>query len=120
VADRSPLRYGRIIYAWISDRNGNAKLRPALVLTPDREIESDVEIVVVAITTTFTAPAPSFCVELPWHPAGRVGTKLTRRSAAVVNWLATISGDDVVGYGGDVPASVMNIIQQRQRDLPEN
>jgi mRNA-degrading endonuclease toxin of MazEF toxin-antitoxin module len=113
------LRYGRIVYAWIEDHRGHAKLRPALVLTPDSEITPRDSISVAAITTTFTDPPPSLCVQLLWHPAGRVGTSLKRRSAAVCNWLATIQPADVVGYGGDVPARVMVEIQRKIAELPE-
>ena len=35
---RLTIRYGRIVYAWIEDRNGHGKLRPALIVTPDEEI----------------------------------------------------------------------------------
>ncbi len=113
------IRYGRIVYAWIEDRRGHAKLRPALVLTPDSEIRPGDSISVAAITTTFTDPPPSYFVPLPWHPAGRVGTALKRRSAAVCNWLATIHPADVVGYGGDVPARLMVEIQRTIAELPE-
>ena len=111
------LRYGRIVYAWIEDRNGHAKLRPALILTPTQEITTTGSLVLAAITTTFPDPPPAFCIELPWHPAGRVGTALRRRSAAVLNWLATINPDDVVGFGGDVPIRLMISIQGRLAEL---
>ena len=113
------LRYARIIYAWIEDHRGHAKLRPALVLTPDSEITQGEPITVAAITTTFTEPPPAFCVPLPWHPAGSVGTARKRQSAAVCNWLATIHPADIVGYGGDVPTRVMSAIQRKIAELPE-
>jgi hypothetical protein len=48
-----------------------------------------------------------------------VGTALSRRSAAVCNWLATIQPADVVGYGGDVPARLMDAIQRKIAELPD-
>jgi len=114
---RSALRYGRIVYAWISDHNGYAKLRPALVLSPDASSDTKSRIVVAAITTTFSDPPEHHCVKLPWHPSGRVGTHLRQRSAVVTNWLATISPDDVVGFGGDVPQRVMDEIQLKLNEL---
>jgi mRNA-degrading endonuclease toxin of MazEF toxin-antitoxin module len=107
------LRYGRIIYAWIADHNGHAKLRPALILTPTGQISEHGPIIVAAITTTFPDPPPANCVQLPWHPGGRAVTRLRQRSAAVVNWLSSIESGQVVGFGGDVPTRVMNAIQQK-------
>jgi hypothetical protein len=88
------------------------------ILTPDSEITPDESISVAAITTTFADPPPAFCVPLPWHPAGGVGTALKRRSAAVCNWVAAIHPADVVGYGGDVPTRVMDVIQRKIAELP--
>jgi mRNA-degrading endonuclease toxin of MazEF toxin-antitoxin module len=115
--ERPSLRYGRIVYAWVPDRNGYAKLRPALVLTPEFSPDPNTQIVVAAITTTFSEPPEPYCVKLPWHPSGRVSTNLRQRSAVVVNWLATISPNDVVGYGGDVPRRIMDKVQQKLSEL---
>ena len=113
------IRYGRIVYAWVSDSNGFAKLRPALVVTTDELIEQSTPIVAAAITTTFPEPPSPHCVKLPWHPSGRVSTGLRQRSAAVTNWLTTISPSDVVGYGGDVPRRIMDEIQRKLTELNE-
>ncbi len=67
--------------------------------------------------TTFTDPPPEFCVPLPWHPQGHPVTRLHQRSAAVVNWLASILSIDVVGYGGDVPKKTMRIILEKLNQL---
>jgi mRNA-degrading endonuclease toxin of MazEF toxin-antitoxin module len=116
---QAAIRYGRIVYAWVSDRNGYAKLRPALILTPDVSLDSASPIVAAAITTTFPEPPDRHCVKLPWHPSGRVSTGLRQRSAVVTNWLATISPGDVVGYGGDVPRRIMDDIQRKLTELNE-
>jgi mRNA-degrading endonuclease toxin of MazEF toxin-antitoxin module len=117
LASTSSVRYGRIVYAWIPDRHGFRKLRPAVVVLNDDEIASGGELIVAAITTTFTDPPPEFCVPLPWHPRGHPVTKLTKRSAAVCNWVAAIDMDLIVGFGGDVPAKVMQLIENK---LPPN
>jgi hypothetical protein len=54
--ERPPLRYGRIVFAWIADQRGFSS--PALVLTPDDLIDDSASIVVAAITTTFPEPPP--------------------------------------------------------------
>jgi mRNA-degrading endonuclease toxin of MazEF toxin-antitoxin module len=112
-SSRAAIRYGRIVFAWISDRRGYAKLRPAIVVVPDNQITTDDELIVVAITTTFTDPPPEFCVTLPWHPRGHPVTRLNKRSAAVCDWLAVIMPDEIVGFGGDVPARTMQLIQSK-------
>ena len=110
---RPTIRYGRIVYAWIEDRNGHGKLRPALIVTPDEEISESAELVVVAITTTFADPPPPYCVPLPWYPRGHPVTHLHQRSAAVVNWLRSVRAADIVGFGGNVPAKTMRLIQAK-------
>ncbi len=105
------IRSGRIVFTWIEDRNGYAKLRPAVIISQD--FHSGDPLVVMAITTTFPDPPPEFCVALPWHPRGHPITRLHQRSAAVVNWLAKIFPDDIIGYGGDVPGKIMRIIREK-------
>jgi hypothetical protein len=105
---RPSIRQGRIVYAWISDRNGHTKLRPAIVMTPDDEIGSAAALVVMAITTTFSEPPPWECVPLPWHPRKHPVTHLHKRSAAVVSWLSSLRDEGIIGYGGDVPQRTCN------------
>ncbi|HWB52697.1 MAG TPA: type II toxin-antitoxin system PemK/MazF family toxin, partial [Tepidisphaeraceae bacterium] len=105
------IRHGRIIFCWIKDHNGHAKLRPAVIVSQD--IRPAGLLVVMAITTTFSDPPPEFCIALPWHPREHPVTRLRKRSAAVVNWLATISSDDIIGFGGDVPKGIMQIIREK-------
>ena len=69
------------------------------------------------MTTTFTDPPPEFCAPLPWHPRGHPITKLAKRSAAVCNWVAALKKEQIVGFGGDVPAKTMQMIEAK---LPEN
>ena len=114
---RPPIRRGRIVFAWIEDRNGYAKLRPAVVLTRDDEIATADELVVAAVTTTFGDPPPHYCVPLPWHPREHPVTRLNRRSAVVVNWLASVAAEDVVGFGGDVPAETMRVVQEKLDEI---
>jgi mRNA-degrading endonuclease toxin of MazEF toxin-antitoxin module len=105
------LRYGRLVWATVKDRNGFRKSRPGVILTPTDEITENSPLVIVAVTTTFRDPPPSDHVLLPWHPTGRVVTKLTWRSAAVISWLETAYTDEVESFGGVVPAEVMRKIE---------
>jgi mRNA-degrading endonuclease toxin of MazEF toxin-antitoxin module len=87
---RPALRYGRIVYAWIKDNHGFAKLRPALIVTPDDLIQANKPLVVLAVTTTFSQPPPKHHIPLPWNTKGNTLTKLRQRSAVVLNWQALI------------------------------
>jgi hypothetical protein len=80
-------------------------------------IEKDKPLIVAAITTTFAEPPPSNHMKLPWHPRGSVSTKLRQRSAVVLDWQSTITPDEVVAFGGDVPIRTMLEIELRLDDL---
>ena len=112
-----PIRYGRLIYTWINDRNGYGKLRPAVIITPDDEIAEATPLVVMAVTTTFPDPPPAACVALPWHPNTHPVTRLRQRSAAVVDWLARIEPGDITGFGGDGPRKTMYQIEAKLRGM---
>src|SRR5207253_9255644 len=114
---RSALRRGRIVWAAVRDRNGFVKRRPVIILTPTEQIQPEVgSLEVMAITTSYRHPPPADHVELPWHPRGNPTTKLNKRSAAVVNWLASIVIDDIEGFGADVPAKLMIEILNRLKN----
>jgi mRNA-degrading endonuclease toxin of MazEF toxin-antitoxin module len=117
----SQLRYGRIIWGELKDRNGFRKQRPGIVVTPTAHIETDTPLVIVCVTTSFSEPPPVGHVLLPWNSdPRRVRTRLARRSAAVVDWLETLYPDEVLSVGGDVPASLMRAIQQQLRAADED
>jgi mRNA-degrading endonuclease toxin of MazEF toxin-antitoxin module len=109
----SDLRYGRIVEATFTDHNGFQKQRPAIILTPTEQITVGGQVVLMAITTTFADPPPADHIPLPWNPdSRRVSTRLARRSAAVVNWLAVVTTHDILGVRGQVPTPHMARIQQ--------
>ena len=107
------LRRGRLVWAKVRDRRGVAKERPVIVLTATAEIRQGESFEAMAVTTTFPQPPPADHVELPWHPQGRVLTKLRKRSAAVLSWIVEIDLGDVIEFGGDVPVKVMRKILAR-------
>lgn len=115
---RSELRRGRIIWARLADPRGWLKRRPAIVLTPTGEIEADREISVMAISTSYPDPAPENHVELPWHnDKRRSPTRLSKRSAAVIDWLAFVQPDEIEDFAGDVPPRIMIEILSRLQAL---
>jgi mRNA-degrading endonuclease toxin of MazEF toxin-antitoxin module len=83
------------------------------VVITDDEIATGGKLVVVAVTTTFADPPPKNCVPVPWHPRGHPVTRLTRRSAAVCDWIVAIDPDEIGGFAGDVPAKIMRLIADK-------
>ena len=116
---RPELRRGRIIWAVLADSRGHLKRRPCIVLTPTDEIDPQGNVSVMAISTSFPAPPPVGYVELPWHnDKRRVPTRLSQRSAAVVNWLCSLHPDEIDELAGDVPPRKMiEILEQLDRLL---
>jgi hypothetical protein len=68
----------------------------------------------MAISTSYPDPPPDDHAELPWNAdRRRVRTRLSRRSAAVVPWLATITSDRIQEFAGDVPEALMMEILEK-------
>ena len=95
------------------DRRGITKQRPAVILTATNDIRTDEPFTAIAVTTSFPQPPPDDHIPLPWHPQGRAGTKLYKRSAAVLSWIVEVAPNDVEEFGGDVPAAIMFEIFER-------
>lgn len=118
----SPLQQGRIVYAELLDPQGrNPKRRPAVVLTPTAEIQSDGEVVVAAISKQVDQAPPEVSVEIPWQHDGHPRTKLNRRGVAVCSWLVTLPVASIQpgDVGGVVPfaqmARILEIVRALER-----
>jgi mRNA-degrading endonuclease toxin of MazEF toxin-antitoxin module len=103
------LELGRIVWAELPSSEGSTtKRRPAVIVTPTKDITADdPSFLVVAATTKFTEPLPDDHVLLPWHPQGNVRTQLRQPTAAVCRWIFEIRESDVLKYGGVVPPKAM-------------
>jgi mRNA-degrading endonuclease toxin of MazEF toxin-antitoxin module len=113
-SQRPSWKYGQLVWARVTDRNGFAKERPCIVITPTERIRPTEALLVMAVTTTFPDPPPQWHVQLPWNAdPRRVKTRLARRSAAVVNWVDVIAPDDVLDVRGEVPVKVMREIEEQ-------
>jgi len=97
--------YGEIILvsALLDPQGGNPKDRPAVIVTPTREIDSTSPLQVVAVTTLLPDPLPDDHVLLPWQLPRHPRTGLNRRCAAVVSWLARVEEARVIRTVGLVP-----------------
>ena len=93
--------------------------RPVIILTPDAEIETAQELfgVVASNTAALMNPRPPHCIELPFHPTGRVGTKLRKPTVAVCTWIVSIKKDEIEDFGGVVPPRIIQGILETRRAL---
>jgi mRNA-degrading endonuclease toxin of MazEF toxin-antitoxin module len=105
-----------VVRASVRDARGHAKHRPLVILSSTEQIERGEPVMALAVTTTFADPPPDDHVPLPWHPQGRAGTKLRKRSAAVLSWIVEIDPEDVVEFYGEVPPRLMIQILERFDD----
>ena len=102
------LEQGRIIWAELPSSDGTSKKRrPAVVITPTKELISGKPFFVVTATTKFTEPLPRDQLPLPWQREGKVRTQLRQPTVAVCNWVTSILEADVLQFGGVVPPKVM-------------
>jgi mRNA-degrading endonuclease toxin of MazEF toxin-antitoxin module len=60
----------------LDPQSRNRKCRPAVIVTPDADIQADGEVWIVAITTTLSAAPAEDQVELPWDRRGHPRTGL--------------------------------------------
>jgi mRNA-degrading endonuclease toxin of MazEF toxin-antitoxin module len=115
----SPLCRGRIVWVELLDPLGrNPKCRPAVIVTPDAEIQPDGEVWVVAISSQLDAAPAADQVELPWDRRGHPKTKLKERCAAVCSWMIKVSVASIQESAGIVPGRQLLDILSRIK-LPE-
>ncbi len=118
-----PLCRGRIVWVELLDPQGrNPKRRPAVIVTPDEEIQPDGEVWVVAISSQLDAAPAEDQVELPWDRRGHPKTKLKERCAAVCSWMERVSVASIQEYAGIVPGRQLLDIQNRIKppELPDD
>ena len=115
----SPLCRGRIVWVELLDPQGrNPKCRPAVIVTPDEEIQPDGDVWVVAISSQLDAAPTEDQVELPWDRRGHPKTKLKERCAAVCSWMIKVSVAGIQETAGVVPSGQFLDILSRIK-LPE-
>ncbi len=115
------LQQGSIVWAAVSDPNGNVKRRPLVIVTSSSEIILDEPIVASPLTTSFPSPAPRNYVEVPWDPRGHPSTRLRRRSAVVCDWgPIELRPSDIESIEGFVPTKYLTVILKRISECRQN
>jgi mRNA-degrading endonuclease toxin of MazEF toxin-antitoxin module len=81
----------------------NRKCRPAVIVSPDADIQADGEVWVVAISSRLDAAPAEDQVELPWDRRGHPRTGLKERCAAICTWMEQVSVASIQDSAGIVP-----------------
>ncbi len=114
---------GRIVWVPIADKNGHNKYhRPFIILTPNEEVAETEELfgVVASNTAANLNPRPPFCIDLPFHPSGKVGTRLRKPTVALCGWIAQVAKTDIEpqNIGGIVPPTIVESILKTRGAIP--
>jgi mRNA-degrading endonuclease toxin of MazEF toxin-antitoxin module len=110
------LSQGDVIWGWFADPQGhNKKLRPAVVVTADQDIDADDEVEVVVISTKLAKAPAEESVLIPNHPR----TGLPAKSAAVCTWLASIPKSDIDRVSGSLLSALVDRILDKLDELAE-
>lgn len=85
-----------------------------MILTRSDEIATATDLVGVVASSTAAKqdPRPNYYIEIPYHPSGRVCTKLKQPTVAVCNWSVTVIKNEIdeANIGGHVPPTIMELI----------
>jgi hypothetical protein len=123
-------RQGRIVFAYLrSSVTGKMQQHPAVILDRDTDITQpghfdprrspvDNVVYVAGVSTKYKSFDTAY-VRLPYAPDGHAVTKLHRDCAVIIGWYQAITiPDDVIGFGGDVPAPILiELLHAVRKDL---
>jgi mRNA-degrading endonuclease toxin of MazEF toxin-antitoxin module len=114
------LQFGDIVLVRMVDPNGvNEKVRRAVVLTSNEELQRDGPIIIAAISGTLPEELTADHILLPWHRDGHPRTGLTKRVAVICSWLARVDREAIERISGRVPGAQLKEIAIRTRELAE-
>ena len=94
---------GRVIWLDVTDPQGNpAGEHAAVILTTKDEYEAGEAIKAVVISSKLHHAAKDRMVELPWSRGRHVYTGLSKRSAAICDWVVNVRKDHIREYAGRI------------------
>ena len=123
MASKGSVRPGSVIWILPEDPNTHEQLgeHPAIVLTPQVDIDAGLDLFVVVCTTSFCYPLESGWFDVPTDPGGGETTGLRQACVAKATWRQIVPQSDVIRVSGRAKASLVRQIQQwlrdKQRDL---
>lgn len=98
---------GSVVWAKVPDANRHEKLRPAVIVSPTKDIGPEKPIRLVAVTTRLSEPLPEDHVLLPWDAQGKARSGLRRKCAAVASWRITVSAKEILSVVGLLSPAIM-------------
>jgi mRNA-degrading endonuclease toxin of MazEF toxin-antitoxin module len=102
---------GRVIWLDVTDPRGiPVGDHAAVILTTKAESESGELLKAVVISSKLQHAAKERMVELPWSRGGHPRTGLSKRSAAMCDWIVTVNEDHIRKYGGLVSGKLLDQI----------
>ena len=120
-------RQGRIIFAYLrSQSTGKMQRHPAIMLDLDQDITQPENfdprktlaeniVHVIGVSTKHKFYDQEY-IQLPFSSSGHALTKLREDCGAIIGWYHRVAiPDDVIGFGGDVPAPTMLAINYAVR-----
>lgn len=112
------LLLGTIILAEVNDPESDkpAGVHPAVDLSPQANIDAEMDLVVAVCTTNFTYPLESGWFDMPTRPGGHEITGLTDACVVKATWLAVVPQSNVLKVKGRAPMSIVRQIQAWLRD----
>ena len=118
MAERPEIRQGDVVIAPIRPDAGQAKPRPAIVISPDHENAVSPHVVVVGVTGSFFPNDPVY-MPLPFHPQGRTATTFTRPCAAKLTWIERFEKGSVLKTRGFLPKPHLLALLRRLQQLAD-
>jgi hypothetical protein len=119
MAEGGSYRHGRILYAFLrGSTTGKMQRHPAIILDANEDIiqperfdprktRTQNTIHVIGVSTKHKTYDAEY-VQLPFSSSGHAVTKLREDCGAIIGWYHRVTiPDDVIGFGGDVPAATM-------------
>lgn len=112
------IRFGTIVLAEVNDPDSGkpAGEHPAVVLTPQADIDAGIDLVVAVCTTSFTYPLDSGWFEMPSKPGGDKTTGLTEACVVKATWIEVVPQSSVLRVKGRAPMAIVRQIQAWLRD----
>ena len=103
----------------VDPKGVNEKVRPAVILTSNEDLQHGGPIVMAAISSTLPDPLTLDHVLLPWHNNRHPRTGLTKRAAVVCSWVIRVDRRAIERISGKVPEARLKEIATRTRELAE-
>ncbi len=116
-------RQGRILWARLRSQKGKKELHPAVIITADQDIIQPEEfdprqaigkanaVAVVGVSTEFRKYPPYILIPFSRNLGGHPTTKFSQECGACIGWYGwVVLEDDVAGFGGELPAALLNQI----------